>query len=397
MRAYLESPQKWAPGVLWTPLSMAAVEGHPDHVNAVILDSLYWTALGDPDSGCAGVSDDQLYNAETNPDGVRCTLHDYMINVLGPRTPEAWGPQEQEIGHGFAGLPLDNVGVQYGLEALQAGQITPAQFVDLNAKIDGGDIDINPIPERFEANQPALVNSYRSGGVNSTNNLDRVAIIDLRGPDPGAFHDAYRSFAIRARLEREHGSYKNHVLWYGQAPLIGDPDYTTEALIAMDRWLSTVEKDPRDIPLARKIVRDRPRDLQDRCSQLPGVDQVVVPGIGHVCSLPEVQTRYGTPRTVADEGIETDVQKCRLRPLRRADYYPASFSDGQWQQLEETFPAGVCDWSEPGVDQVDTIAWQTYQRDDGSVIHGGRPLGASPARSGTGWTSGSFDGWRSTR
>ena len=41
--------------------------------------------------------------------------------------------------------------------------------------------------------------------INEANNLDRTAIIDCRGPDPGAFHDAYRAFAVRARLDRAHG------------------------------------------------------------------------------------------------------------------------------------------------------------------------------------------------
>jgi hypothetical protein len=397
LRAYLEAPQRWGTGVAWDPQSVAAVEGHPNHVNSVILDTLYWTALADPDSGCAGVSDKQLYNAQSNPDGVRCTLQDYMVNVLGRRTPDVWTPQEKRIGHGFAGEPLDNVGVQYGLDALMAGRITPAQFADLNARVGGGDIDINPTRHRFVANQPALRNVYRSGGVNSTNNLDRVAIIDLRGPDPGAFHDAYRSFAIRARLEREHGGYRNHVLWYGQAPLIGDPQYTTEGLLAMDRWLTAVERDQRDVPLARKIVRDRPADIQDRCSQFPGVDQVSVPGIGTVCTLPEVQTRYGTPRTVAGEGIATDTEKCRLKPLRRTDYYPVTFTADQWRQVRSAFPTGVCDWSRPGVDQTDAVAWQTYQDTDGSVRYGGRALGRSPSASGGGWTSPSFGGWRAGR
>ncbi len=397
LRSYLEAPDRWAPGVTWDPQSMAAVEGHPNHVNSVILDSLYWTALADPDSGCAGVSDKQLYDAETNPDGVRCTLHDYMVNVIGPRRPADWGPQEKRVGHGFGGLPVDNVGVQYGLEALERGRITPAQFVDLNAKAGGSDIDLNPRRERLEANQPALRNSYVSGGVNSANNLDRVAIIDLRGPDPGAFHDAYRSFAIRARLEREHGGYRNHVLWYGAEPLIGDTSYSRDALVAMDRWLTRVERDHRRIPLARKIVRNRPTRLQDRCSQLPGVEQVDVPGVGVVCELPDVQTRYGTPRTVAGEGIETDVQKCTLQPIRRSDYYPVEFTDAQWTELRSAFPDGVCDWSEPGVDQVDARAWQTYQEADGSVVYGGRQLGRAPGGSGTAWSSRSFAGWRSGR
>jgi len=397
LRAYLEAPGRWAPGVVWEPQSIAAVEGHPNHVNSIILDSLYWTSLADPDSGCAGVSDEQLYDAETNPDGVRCTLHDYTVNVVGPRRPADWGPQEKQVGHGFGGLPVDNVGVQYGLQALQQGRITPAQFVDLNSKVGGSDIDLNPRPERFEANQPALRNSYLSGGVNSANNLDRVAIIDLRGPDPGAFHDAYRSFAVRARLEREHGHYRNHVLWYGAVPLVGDTSYTRDGLVAMDRWLSAVERDRRKLPLARKIVLNRPGDLQDRCTQLPGAERVDVPGVGVVCELPDVQTRYGTPRTVAGEGIETDVQKCTLKPLRRTDYYPVEFTDAQWAQLRQAFPGGVCDWEERGIDQVGARAWQTYQLPDGSVVYGGRRLGRAPGRSSDGWTSRSFSVWRSGR
>ena len=36
---------------------------------------------------------------------------------------------------GFARTPWDNVGVQYGLKALQSGAITPEQFLDLNANV----------------------------------------------------------------------------------------------------------------------------------------------------------------------------------------------------------------------------------------------------------------------
>ena len=158
--------------------------------------------------------------------------------------------------------------------------------------------------------------------MNSTNNLDEVAIIDLRGPDPGAFHDAYRSWAIRARLEREHGTYANHVIWFGAVPLMGDPNYATEGLLAMDRWLAAVETDDGTGTLAQKIIRDRPADVNDRCSQIAGLELVSLPGVGTICELKDVQTRYGTPRTVAGEGIETDINKCTLKPLRRLDYYP---------------------------------------------------------------------------
>jgi hypothetical protein len=373
-RLYTENPSKWGLGVVWTPAEIAALEGHPNHVNAIILDSLYWTSLGDPTSECAGVTDEQRYDPDTNPTGVRCTLADYMINVFGPRDPSVWTEVERRIGRGFAGLPLDNVGVQYGLEALRSGQIRPEQFVDLNEKIGGGDIDINPRPERLVADQPALRNAYRSGAVNSANNLDRVAIIDLRGPDHGAFHDAYRTWATRARMEREQGAFpRNHVIWMGHAPLIGDLGYTTEGLLAMDRWLAAVEKDESGASRAEKVVRNRPEDIVDRCSNIDGVDRVAVPGVGQVCSLRDVESRYGTPRTVAGESVATDTNKCALKPHRRSDYYPVEFTDDQWARLERAFPTGVCDWSRPGVDQGDTVGWMTYE---GAV--GGRPLGPAP-------------------
>jgi Tannase-like family of unknown function (DUF6351) len=393
VRGYVEDPTKWAPGVAWTPESIAAVEGHPNHVNSIVFDTVYWTDLGVPDDGCAGVPAEDDYNAQTNPDGVRCTLADYMINVFGPRPSSVWIDAEKAVGHGFAGLPLDNVGVQYGLEALKKGLITTAQFVDLNAKIGGADIDINPTAARSPANEPALLNAYRSGSINTTNNLDRVAIIDLRGPDPGAFHDVYRSWAIRARLEREHGTFANQVIWFGETPLLGDPSYATEGFVAMDRWLTAVDGDHNAGTLAEKIRRDRPSDVNDRCSNIDGVDQVTVPGVGTVCELPDVQTKYGTPHTVAGEGVATDSNKCALKPLRRLDYYPITFTDDQWQQLQAAFPTGVCDWTKPGIDQQGANPWQTYQDASGNVVYGGRPLGTAPAGSGGGWTSGAFSSW----
>jgi hypothetical protein len=395
LRLYLEDPSKWAPGVLWTPVQIAAVEGHPNHVNAIVFDSVYWTSLAVPDDGCPGVPTQDDYNAQSNPGGVRCDLADYMINVLGPRLPGDWSPMEKAVGHGFGGLPFSDVGLQFGLEALQKGEITPEQFVDLNAKVGGEDVDIKPTQGRTDAVEPALRNAYLSGAVNETNNMKDLAIIDLRGPDPGAFHDAYRSWAIRARLEREEGHFpKNDVIWFGQTPLIGDPSYTTQGLLAMDRWLSAVEADHRSVSLEQKVADDRPADVQDRCSNIAGIDQVNVPGVGQVCRDATLQTRFATPAMVAGESVATDTNRCRLKPLRRADYYPIDFSDAEWQQLVSVFPTGVCDWNLPGVDQTGAVPWRTYQDAAGAVIYGGTPLGPAPDGSGAGWTSPSFGGWR---
>ncbi len=394
IREYVEDPTRWAPGVVWTPAEIAAIEGHPNHVNSIVFDSIYWTSLADPTNACAGVSESERYHPVNNPGGARCTLADYMINVFGPRRKPLWGEQEQSVGHGFAGLPLGDVGVEFGLGALLDGTISPAQFVDLNVKVGGADIDLNPTTERLAADRTALRRAYRSGAINTTSNLDQVAIIDLRGPDPGAFHDAYRTWAIRARLEREHGTFANQVIWFGQVALIGDPNYTTEGLLAMDRWLAAVEKDKRRVPLSQKLIDDRPADLQDRCSQIPGVEAVNVPGIGQVCSNTQVQTVYGTPATVAGESIATDTNECRLKPLTRTDYGSVTFTDAQWTTLQQVFPTGVCDWSRPGIAERNTIPWLTYQDASADVIYGGRRLGPAPAGSGGGWAGPAFASWR---
>jgi hypothetical protein len=71
------------------------------------------------------------------------------------------------------------------------------------------------------------------------------------------------------------------------------------------------------------------------------------------------------------------------------------FSDVQWSQLQQLFPRGVCDFSQPGVGQQSTVPWQSYQDAKGDHVYGGQRLGAAPAGSGTGWTSPVFGDWRS--
>lgn len=139
----------------------------------------------------------------------------------------------------------------------------------------------------------------------------------------------------------------------------------------MDRWLTAVESDQRRSPLARKIIRDKPTDLGDRCYD--GLGKKLSEGLCPDAVVPI----YGTPRMVAGDAITTDTNKCQLEPLRREDYN-VQFTDAQWEQLEATFPDGVCDFTKPGVDQQGTVPWQTYQRRNGKVIYGGRPLGKPP-------------------
>jgi len=81
------------------------------------------------------VPEAQRYDAVKNPTGARCSIYDHAVNVWG-RDPKT----------GFARRPLDNVGIQYGLKLLNAGVISVDQFLDLNEKVGGFDIDANILP-----------------------------------------------------------------------------------------------------------------------------------------------------------------------------------------------------------------------------------------------------------
>ena len=354
---YLQEPSRWDPGVIYDPLAISAIFDHPNIANPLT----FTTAIpnsGEPSRSCPGVPDDQVYDENTNPGGVRCTLQDYMVN--------AFGRDE----NGFARRGFDNVGIQYGLKGLRQGLVSPAQFVDFNTHVGGADLDLNITAERTAADPIALRRLYRTGAINSANNLDKVAIIDLRGPDPGAFHDVFRTYALRARLERNFGTAANQVLWRGQVPLIGDPSFSQDAVFAVDGWLARVHADKRKIPLARKIIQNKPDTVADRCTDGRGRE---LPSE----SCDQTVASYGTPRQAADGPLTEDVMKCQLKPMRRDDY-TVSFSDEQWSRLQEAFPEGVCDYSKPGVAQRGAVAWLTYQDRKGRVIYGGRPLGPAP-------------------
>src|SRR5205085_8748767 len=117
------------------------------------------------------VPPDVAYDPQTRPGGVRCSILDFMINVLGPRPTDVWSDMEKRAGHGFAGQPFGNAGIQYGLQALEQHLITPDQFVDLNASIGGADIDLRPTQQRLSGDDGAVANAYRSGEINEMNHM----------------------------------------------------------------------------------------------------------------------------------------------------------------------------------------------------------------------------------
>ena len=372
LRGYLEDPTKWSPGVAWTERQIAAVEGHAVSTNAMTGSLLLSDRVASPSSPeCPGVAAEQRYEPTTNPDGVRCGVMDYNVNTLGPRPETVWTANEAALGRGFAGSTIDDVGVQFGLEALRSGAITPEMFVDLNEKIGGLDIDFQRRSTRSEGDVASIAAAYRSGLVNMANNSDTTPMISGTGPDPTIAHDVVHSFWIRERLDREHGGHPNHVMWQGPMYGPGYPGFFNDAFLAMDRWLTAVEKDTTARPRADKVAANRPLDVRDQCKSLDGA----VLNEGH-CPEP-LQTKFSTPRNVAGMGATSDVLKCQLKPLDRQDYAATPLTDAQWARMQATFPTGVCDYSKPGVGQQPTATWLSYG-DSTRHVYGGTPMAPPP-------------------
>lgn len=392
LRLYFEDPSRWGSGVAWLPTQMAQVEGHLSHLNAVVADEGLFKSALNPEHDCPGTLDpvagdpSTRYDSETNPGGVRCSVLDLLVNQLGPRPESVWTDQEKAAGRGFGGLPFSNAGVLYGLSALESGSITPAQFVDLNTKIGGLDVDSQPISERIAGDPAAIANAYRTGLINEMNTMEDVAIINHGGPDPGLAHDYAHAFWTDERLQAAQGHTGNRVMWFGPTPLVGDVNWANEALTKMDSWLAAVEADRSSRPLADKIVVDRPADVTDRC---------VVDQLASVCDVDELQvlqTRLSTPRQEAGGPVANDTVACRLEPLERADLETGlvRFTDVQWDALAAVFPDGVCDWSAPGLGQGPAETWLRYDAAAGGPAYGGRNLRPLPAHSAGGLQGPSF-------
>ncbi|CAN5829896.1 hypothetical protein BH23ACT2_BH23ACT2_07370 [soil metagenome] len=371
LRAYLESPEGIAetgivPGPQYEP-----VYGHPNPANAISFTESIPNS-GEPSRDCPGVPPEEVYDADTNPDGVRCTLQDYMVNVFG------------EDENGNARRPIGNTGIQYGLSGLQDGILLPNQFVALNSGIGGFDLDLNKTVERTAADPLAMERVYRSGAVNTGAHLDEVAIIDMGGPEPGAFHDVYRKYSMRDRLQREHGTFANQVFWEGQTPLLGDESFVDDGIRKMDEWLAVIEADERDVPLPQKVIEAKDEaGVAERCVAADGTDAPL-----ELCDGTVDSTIFSSPRIEAGGGSEVvgfadDTLDCQLMPLDDADYgdgatFAETFTPAEQTTMRETFPDGVCDYSKPSIGQQDAVTWLTYQDDDGSVIPGGEPLGPAP-------------------
>lgn len=272
--------------------------------------------------------------------------------------------------NGFAHTTWDNVGVQYGLEALKNNEISVEMFLDLNKKIGGwrsakrmkkarlwfidGRSDISdfslwshhninlgwkenrPAP-RTQGNLDAIEAAYRSGMVF----LGKMNIptLDIRHYLDGEqdMHHSFASLAARKRIQDHQGNADNHRIWVSHK----DHDVTDAAFDTMHQWM----------------LHPTTHTVQDACFTKTG--DVIAQGstvwdgkwngqAPGTCT--QTFPLYQGSRQVAGEDAKGMILKCQLQSItsaiQRGVYGPIDMGP-QHNRLTQIFPQGVCDYQQP--------------------------------------------------
>ena len=359
-------------GSSFTTAQKTAVSGYNDYTTCQSWDATFANRSTATGSCNPTIIPPAEQWSPTNPTGIICNSDEQIVNQLGvdPTT-------------GFPNSPLDNVGVQYGLAALDSGAITPAHFATLNADIGGMNFAGAEVPQRTEASLKALRAVYADDLVNSaalglrtTPVIDQRLDLDLIGFG-NDIHTTDWSFIIRARMLAANGTAGNQVIIENMptAAEIGAAD--GYELAQMDAWLTNIENDHSHQSAQQKVLNDKPAGLTDGCflSATDLVHQTLTdPGTGQCGSTYPVASN---PRLVAGEPLTMPALKCSLEPLNFSDY-PVTFTAAEQTELRQAFPTGVCDYSRPGVGVRAPIAnWLSYGDNPDAVV-GPFPLPPPP-------------------
>lgn len=284
-----------------------------------------------------------------------------------------WNDLEDVYGvdvEGYAPIPIDNVGVQYGLSALVAGRIDAAEFLQLNACVGGWKEqrdfvqwkagsdpfdaanmhrsatcrDPAGVPaRRREGEARAIRAAFDSGHVFTGKRLG-IPVITLLPYQEAELdmHNARQPFSIRARLlSANPEEAKRQVIWFARA----DTELTAQvmkALSVLDQYLAK---------------GSAPQEYTDRCVDSAGAVIAAGPGAWSgvldggkpgACTL--AFPIHSSPRMVAGESIRGDTFKCKLKPVAMAfadGTYGARppFTEAQKAWLGRIFPLGVCDYN----------------------------------------------------
>ncbi|NUZ06880.1 hypothetical protein HQN59_14035 [Schlegelella sp. ID0723] len=283
----------------------------------------------------AAVPASARYNPTSNPRGARPTVYDAAKNIYGV-----------DKASGFALRPFDNVGVQYGLAALNSGAITKTQFLDLNERVGGYDQDANYVAGRSVGDPGAMKRAQESGlQIGGNGGLASIPVFDVSGiyNDDTAYHYQWFHFALRDRMAQWNGNADNHVMWRGN-PVPAETAWST--FIA---WVEAYKADAGNRSQREKVIASKPQMATDGCwaslTQFINERQTLSSQPNSQCN-----TRFPSwtfPRQVAGGPVAANIIKCSLKPVTASDYN-VTFTAAELTRLDAIFPTGVCDWSQRG-------------------------------------------------
>lgn len=320
------------------------------------------------------VPNQRFYEPQSDIAAIRWTHYDDLRTIYGLDASGAARPT------------WDNVGVQYGLRALKEGQITPAEFLDLNREIGGWKHPSEMVQEGFPflggfdpanfdpwsrrnmnlapaPNQPAprtrgdsrAQRAAYSSGMVFGGRLE-IPTIDHRQylERELDMHNAHQSFAVRQRMREEMGHSRHLVIWFTDT-MPGQPkaSQTLDAVAVMDEWMANIRANPR-----KSLAQNRPARAVDSCFDLQG--RLIYAGddawngiLDHKPAGPCTQRfpLYGTSRMMAGAPLKGGIYQCALKSVERAlrdgTYWPWVPDAAAIAALRSTFPDGVCDYSRP--------------------------------------------------
>lgn len=306
---------------------------------------------------------------------------------------------------GYARMSWDNVGVQYGLQAMKDGHISPAEFLDLNFKIGGwkqpGEMVAEGFPyttvdakdedeEALEQFKAATIPGYFDPWGARNMNRWNPAAPDIPAPRTHGslaaiqamyqsglvfrgemdiptidwhpylehrldMHNVHQSFAVRQRIRNAMGSADNQVIWFTDTPPTkgNDFDQIPMALEVMDEWMARIRANP-----DAGAAANRPARAVDSCFDTSGAliasgnevwDGVLDDKTPGACT--QQFPMYRTSRIVAGGPIEGGIFKCALKPVDTAlvdgTYGSWAPTPAEIDKLKAIFPEGVCDFSQP--------------------------------------------------
>jgi hypothetical protein len=300
------------------------------------------------------------YDPTTSPpnfSGARPTVFDVSVNVYG----SAKNPLDPSGTSTYGLRTYDNVGVQYGLTALNSGAITVTQFLDMNQYVGGFDTDANPVATRSVGDAGAIKRAYQAGlMLNGGGGLASVPIFDttnIYGEDSSNYHLQWEHFAVRERLIQANGNADNQVMWRGNIST-----GSANAIATFEKWMENVAADKSADPQRTKVLRDKPAEAVDGCYDNSNPAQFIkekqtLGTTGSQCNI--LFPSYQMARMQAGGPLAANIFKCQLRPIDLADY-KATLTANEISRLRSIFPGGVCDWNSAGVNQTPVVPWASF-------------------------------------